>query len=414
MAPASPKKDVKAQTKPKDKKELIKQLLKELKECGDTDAVKERFKEVLRTATADEIARAEEELVREGLPLEELHSMCDVHLEVFKESIEKEKRVAPEGHPVRILMEEHDGMLHLAEELRGVAKGLLLATDPEAEDALQARLDRAIADIKGSENHYLREENVLFPYLERHGVTEPPKIMWMEHDQIRELKKGLYGLCAEFDGEGDSVGFAQHLGRSAQALTELLSSHFYKENNILYPMALKFLSDEEWAQVRAEFDEIGYTPFTPKLAPARAAAQMAAGKAEAGMVPLPSGPLSLGELTSILDALPVDISFVDAEGHVRYFNETPERIFTRTRAVIGRTVEGCHPQKSLHAVKRILDDFRAGKRDKAEFWIPLGGKMVHIRYFPVRSKEGKYLGCLEVTQDIAAIQKLTGQKRLLD
>ena len=414
MAPESPRKDAKEQAKPKDKKELIKQMLKELKECDDTDAVKERFKEVLRTATADEIARAEEELVREGLPREELHSMCDVHLEVFKESIEKERRVAPEGHPVRILMEEHEGLLRLAEGLKEVAKGLLLATDPKAEDALQARLDRAIADIKASENHYLREENVLFPYLERHGVSEPPKIMWMEHDQIRELKRGIYELSADFDGEGDSVGFAQHLGRSAQALTEMLSSHFYKENNILFPMALKFLSEGEWTEVRAEFDEIGYTPVTPKLAPARTAAQQAAGAAGEGMVQLPSGPLSLVELASILDALPVDISFVDAEGHVRYFNETPERIFTRTRAVIGRTVEGCHPQKSLHAVDQILEDFKAGKREKAEFWINLKGRLVLIRYFPVRGRDGAYLGCLEVTQDVTDLKRLEGQKRLLD
>jgi len=414
MAPESPRKDAKEQAKPKDKKELIKQMLKELKECDDTDAVKERFKEVLRTATADEIARAEEELVREGLPREELHSMCDVHLEVFKESIEKERRVAPEGHPVRILMEEHEGLLRLAEGLKEVAKGLLLATDPKAEDALQARLDRAIADIKASENHYLREENVLFPYLERHGVSEPPKIMWMEHDQIRELKRGIYELSADFDGEGDSVGFAQHLGRSAQALTEMLSSHFYKENNILFPMALKFLSEGEWTEVRAEFDEIGYTPVTPVLAPARTAVQQAAGAAGEGMVQLPSGPLSLVELASILDALPVDISFVDAEGHVRYFNETPERIFTRTRAVIGRTVEGCHPQKSLHAVDQILEDFKAGKREKAEFWINLKGRLVLIRYFPVRGRDGAYLGCLEVTQDVTDLKRLEGQKRLLD
>lgn len=415
MAPASPKKDAKEQAKPKDKKELIKQMLKELKECDDTDAVKERFKEVLRTATADEIARAEEELVREGLPREELHSMCDVHLEVFKESIERERRVAPEGHPVRILMEEHEGMLRLAEELKAVAKGMLLATDPKAEDALQARLDRAIADVKGTENHYLREENVLFPYLERHGVTEPPKIMWMEHDKIRELKKSLYELHADFDGEGDSTGFAQRLARSAQALTEVLSSHFYKENNILFPMALKFLSEGEWTEVRAEFDEIGYTPVTPKLAPAgAAAAKQAAGKAAPGMVELPSGPLSLVELAAILDSLPVDISFVDVEGHVRYFNETPERIFTRTRAVIGRTVEGCHPQKSLHAVNQILDDFKAGRRTKAEFWINLKGRLVMIRYFPVRGRDGTYLGCLEVTQDITDIKRVEGQKRLLD
>ena len=414
MAPPSPKKDAKEQAKPKDKKELIKQMLKELKECGDTEDVKERFKEVLRTATADEIARAEEELVREGLPREELHSMCDVHLEVFKESIEGEKRMAPEGHPVRILMEEHDGMLRISEELKTVAKGLLLAADPKVEESWEARLDRAIEHLKGSESHYLREENVLFPYLERHGVSEPPKIMWMEHDQIRELKKDLYALHAGYEGEGDLSAFAQHLAKKGQELTELLSSHFYKENNILFPMALKFLSDVEWAEVRAEFDEIGYTPFTPKLAPARAAAQQAAGAAGVGMVQLPSGPLSLVELAAILDTLPVDISFVDAEGHVRYFNETPERIFTRTRAVIGRTVEGCHPQKSLHAVDRILEDFRAGRRERAEFWINLKGRLVLIRYFPVRGRDGAYLGCLEVTQDITDIKRVEGQKRLLD
>ena len=132
------------------------------------------------------------------------------------------------------------------------------------------------------------------------------------------------------------------------------------------------------------------------------------------MVGLEPGPLSLEELQSILNGLPVDISFVDAKGRVRYFNETPERLFPRTRAIIGRTVQNCHPDKSIHVVNQILEDFSQGKREQAEFWIQLGGKFIHIRYFSIRNAKGEYLGCLEVSQDLTELKKLEGEKRLLD
>ena len=131
-------------------------------------------------------------------------------------------------------------------------------------------------------------------------------------------------------------------------------------------------------------------------------------------VPLDTGGLSLEELEGILNHLPVDVSFVDAEDTVRYFNPTKGRIFARTKAVIGRKVQDCHPAKSVHVVERILEDFKAGRRDKAEFWITLGGRLVTIRYLPVRGRAGKYLGCLEVTQDITDLRKIEGEKRLLD
>lgn len=131
-------------------------------------------------------------------------------------------------------------------------------------------------------------------------------------------------------------------------------------------------------------------------------------------VPLDTGSLSLVELEGILNALPVDISFVDEKDTVRYFNPTKGRIFARTKAVIGRKVQNCHPAKSVHVVERILDDFRAGRREKAEFWIDLDGRLVYIRYLPVRDRAGKYLGCLEVTQDITEVRTIEGEKRLLD
>jgi len=126
-----------------------------------------------------------------------------------------------------------------------------------------------------------------------------------------------------------------------------------------------------------------------------------------------TGELSVKELETLLNTLPVDITFVDKEDRVRYFSQSKDRIFPRTKAVIGRRVQQCHPQKSLHVVEQILSDFKNNKRDVAEFWIDLKGRLVYIRYFAVRDEADSYLGCLEVTQDIADIKEIKGEKRLL-
>jgi len=123
---------------------------------------------------------------------------------------------------------------------------------------------------------------------------------------------------------------------------------------------------------------------------------------------------SIETLEAIFDALPVEVSFVDDADTVRYYSKGDKRIFKRTPAVIGRKVQDCHPPQSLHKVEQVISDLKSGKRDVAEFWIELGGRKIYIRYFAVRDKAGKYLGTLEVTQDITEIQKITGEKRLLD
>jgi PAS domain S-box-containing protein len=132
-----------------------------------------------------------------------------------------------------------------------------------------------------------------------------------------------------------------------------------------------------------------------------------------GRVPFDTGNLSREEIESTFDALPVEVTFVDKDDTVRYYNQSRDRIFARTKAVLGRSVQQCHPEKSVHVVNRILEDFKSGKRDVAEFWMNFEGKLIHIRYFPVRSRSGEYLGCLEVTQDITLIKKIEGEKRLL-
>ena len=140
-------------------------------------------------------------------------------------------------------------------------------------------------------------------------------------------------------------------------------------------------------------------------------------KAEAlseGVLSFETGSLSKEELEALLDTLPVDITFVDKDDRVKYFNKAEKRVFVRTKAIIGRKVQMCHPQKSIHIVNRILESFRKGEKDVAEFWIAVNNRLVHIRYFAVRDRDGKYLGTMEVTQDITDIKKIEGEKRLLD
>ncbi|UCD93319.1 MAG: DUF438 domain-containing protein [Methanobacteriota archaeon] len=130
------------------------------------------------------------------------------------------------------------------------------------------------------------------------------------------------------------------------------------------------------------------------------------------MIDFETGSLSAEELEGIFNNLPMDITFVDSQDKVRFYSEA-DRIFVRTKAVIGRTVQQCHPEKSIDKVNEILEGFKAGTMDKAEFWINMNERLIHIRYFPVRNKGGDYLGCLEVTQDITDMKKIEGEKRLL-
>jgi len=128
---------------------------------------------------------------------------------------------------------------------------------------------------------------------------------------------------------------------------------------------------------------------------------------------MPTGNVTVEQLTAVLSTLPLDLTFVDANDRVAFFTEGPNRIFARSKAIIGRKVQHCHPPSSVDVVDRILDDFRAGRQNVAEFWIELRGKFVHIRYFAVRDKEGRYLGTVELTQDIASLRALAGERRLL-
>jgi len=378
-----------------ERKDALRKILDRLRAGESPEALKEEFKELLGEVTPLEISQIEAELVKEGTPREELMSLCDVHMAMFKESLSKEPDV-PDWHPIHILYEEHRGMLQAAERIWKIARD-----GANQDDELQL-LAGKLAD---TEVHYQREENVLFPYLEKHGITEPPAIMWMEHDRIRAERKALISLI-------ESGTRGKLLETKARGLHELFAAHFQKEGKILFPSAIEVITDAEWKRIRKEFDEIGYTPFAQDIAPAPPLSD--AEKSGEGEISFTAGSLSLKELAAILDTLPVDITFIDANDRVRYFNQAPDRVFVRSPAIIGRAVQNCHPEKSVRTVNHILEDFKSGTRDLADFWIDMAGKTVYIRYFAVRDNDGEYLGTLEVTQDITQIQGIKGERRLLD
>ena len=399
------------------KKKMLKEMIRQLHAGAAPQEIKAKFKQVLATVSPLEISKIEQELVQEGMPREELHRLCDVHMLVFQEQLEKQKPEIPTENPVGILLEEHKIMLQLVEMANTILSKIQSAKSASDAPEDMAHLKHIAEDFVDSEKHYLREENVLFPMLEKHGITEPPAIMWREHDQIRPAKK-RFSSVVENHSAMDFQDFKEQLDETIKTLSEFLSSHFFKENNILFPTAMQVVTDEEWREARKEFDQIGYCRFTPQYLIAKQVEVVEKPKPEAMLVPegllqFETGALPKNEVEAILRTLPVDITFVDKDDTVGYFNKS--EIFVRTKAVIGRKVQQCHPQKSIHIVHRILDSFKSGKKDVAEFWIQTKENgLIYIRYFAVRDKDGKYLGTMEVTQDITDVKKIEGEKKLLD
>jgi len=391
---------------------VIRDLLAQLHDGKPVEEVKAQFKEAFDGVSAQDIAQAENQLIAGGLDPAEIRNLCDIHASVFEGSIEEIHRVEDPaqvpGHPAHTLKAENRALTKLMEK---VIKPQLEAyrKDPNA-GSLRA-LREAFEPLKQLHIHYLRKENVLFPFLEKHGITAPPKVMWGVDDDIRALIKRSELLMAAPDSGSERILSA------VETTLKKVADMLFKEENILLPMLLETLDEGEWAKITQDSVELGYCliPAPPAWHHAQTSftAQAAQQDSPTASIVLPTGNLEPRELWAMLDALPLDITFVDKDDTVRYFSQGTERIFPRTKSVIGRKVVNCHPPASMHIVEKMLDDFKAGRKDHEDFWLHLHGKFILIRYYAVRSPEGEYLGTLEVTQDIAPIQAITGEKRLV-
>jgi DUF438 domain-containing protein len=397
------------------RQQVLKEIIKDLHSGKTVEEVKPRFEKLIQGISVQEIVEMEQALVREGMPVEEIQSLCDVHASVFKGSIEEiHREVKPEetpGHPIQVFKAEN----------REIEKFIDYYLKPTLEDFKEEDSEEIRTELLSELNllweidkHYSRKENLLFPYMEKYGITTPPKVMWGVDDEIRAGIKEVRRMLSEYQGNQGEV-----VEKLEEVINQVLEMIF-KEENILFPMVLETLAEDEWEKIAGESGEIGYTLVEPlgKWEPVNINVEEKVKKqgeepSNDGYVKFETGILSPAEISGILNTLPLDMTFVDKDGSVKYFSQGKERIFARTKAIIGRQVQNCHPPGSVHIVEKIAEDLQSGRKDHEDFWIKMGDKYVYIRYFAVRDEKGEYLGILEVTQDIKPIQEITGEKRLL-
>lgn len=389
-------------------------MILELHEGQAPEQVRKRLTELLKSIPYDEVVEVEQELISEGLPVEEVLRLCDIHTEVLDGHIDQSgAKDIPAGHPVDTFKKENRELEKVADELKTLF-GNLDQTKPD-------EIKKWLIDVHGRFNslmdvdkHYLRKEYLLFPFLEQHGIDGPPKVMWGKHDETRVLLKNAIEAVSVHEGvTGEELTMVVDvvLKPAVQAVLDMIM----KEEEILLPMSMDTLTDEEWYQVLQQTPEYGFCLYDPqdKWKPEG----FATGDVQYGVdgtVRLPTGSFSVDELASLFVTLPIDLTFVDKNDKVKFYSHGPNRIFSRNRAILGRDVRMCHPPGSVHIVDKIIDDFKSGRESSAAFWINFQGRFIYIEYFAMRGEQGEYLGTVEFTQDLTKLRKLEGEQRLLN
>lgn len=393
----------------------LKKLILGLHDGDTAEETQAKLVEMMGSVPYSEVVQAEEELIEEGLDREEVLKLCDLHSDALGDAIDTSMaKDIPEGHPIHVLKKENAALKLQTEKIKhfqsGITEGEKSASDRKNIIAIHT-LFNELMDV---EKHYLKLENLLFPYLEKYEITGPPMVMWGKHDETRAFMKSSLQLLNENPNAANEEmdGFYELIfNPTLKAIVDMI----HKEEEILFPMSMDTLTDIDWYQIQQQSEEIGYCLYYPEVEwkPELDEEDLGETKSD-GRVKLSTGSFAPEELEGFLNSLPVDFTFVDKDDKVKYFSDGPERVFPRSKAIIGRLVQYCHPPSSVHIVDQILEDFKSGKQSKAKFWIPMGDKFVHIAYFAVRDKDGDYLGTVEMSHDIAEYRNLEGERRILN
>jgi hypothetical protein len=396
------------------RKAKLKELILKLHHGESQESVRQELLVSLSNIPYGEVIEVEQELIEEGLPEEEVLDLCDAHSAVLHGTVDlSASKSIPDGHPVDVLLEENKALKRLSDN---TTEELLAIKYRNGEDFSNAvlKVRGAFNQLMDVDKHYQRKEYLIFPYLEKVGITGPPKVMWGKHDEIRDLIKGSIEILQTPDLTKEDLQVSAEiiLLPALKGVYEMT----IKEEEILFPMLMDTLADGDWYEIQKQSLEIGYCLYDPQVEwkpEGIETEDINAMQKEGGSIQLPTGGFTAEELLAILNTLPVDMTFVDRNDKVKYFSQSSERIFQRNRAILNRDVRHCHPPASAHIVDKILDDFKSGRQTRAPFWINMKGKMIHIEYFALRNPVGEYLGTLEVSHDLTAYRALEGEQRIL-
>lgn len=395
---------------------LLKEKIKKIDSENDTEKIKQELKSLLNEVSYQDVIKVEQQLIDEGIDRDKMLELCDLHTAALRGIINPEsKNQEMPGHPVHTFKKENQSIKRELEFIQAMA-----AQVNQLEDAFDVsesflKIRSGFNNLMDIEKHYSRKENLLFPFLEKYGITGPSTVMWGKHDQIRELLKNtnqVLSASTQLSAQDGKVIIEMLVNPAIKLIDEMI----YKEETILFPMSLDTLTENEWYQVHKQSDEIGYCLFSPEVnwQPESLTQESLSEIIDQSKIKFPTGIFNLNELNSVFNTMPFDITFVDKDDNVKFFSHGSNRIFQRNKAILGRKVQFCHPPSSVHIVENILSDFRSGTQSKASFWINLQGKFVHISYYALHDEANNYLGTLEVTQDLTELRKLEGERRILE
>lgn len=355
-----------------------------------------KYETYIDALTPSDLFEIENEQLNMGHTPKELLVVVDKLINAFYKALSDYKWEKPKEETfLYYLLLENKGLLDKLSQI----KELLKSSDSLREDYLP--LINSLLDYN---QHLLKLENILFPYLEKEAKHfEGLKIMWSLHDGLRSFMKSF---IQDFQ-RMEKTEFMKAIGQVFFYYNGLVK----KQELILFPTASQLLTEEMFeAMHQQSFDyEFPYIDHRPTLK-----SKLKSVIGGNGQVHMATGQLTFEQIETMLNALPVDITFVDANDEVAYFSRPKDRFFPRSVAIIGRNVRNCHPPESVHVVEKIIENFRNGERDQENFWIQMRGQFILIQYFALRNDQGLYIGCLEVSQEISEIKALEGEKRLLD
>ena len=393
----------------KERQQAILKILNFIQDGGELEEAKKMFQAAFDQVDVAEITAAERELIAQGLDPRKIQYLCNVHADVFKGNIKENKENSEfekPGHPVHTFKLENMVLKSLVND------ALLpdLARWEKGDKGVLSKLRQELKDLAKIHYHYARKETSMFPIMTKYGITAPPKVMWGVDDKIRKLIGQANLLISQKDINKAEVSKA--IKETAHEVLEMI----FKEEEIMLPMIDEVASEEDWGNVKNEEEQIGYTliqkpmNWKPKEKP-KSDGPISIDKLSSLALNFAEGSLNLEQLSAILDLLPFALTFIDENDKVAYFGGGAN-IFPHSKNALGNSVYSCHLPESVPRVKKIFDDFHQGKKDKYEFWFKPRhmGRYLYLQYFAVR-KDNKYLGCLEVAQDVTDIRNWKTEKK---